>query len=110
MQQRARSPESRRLDLRHFITRPSEHLQKYPVLLEAIRAETAEDNPDSEYLLEASHAIRKLSTVAHLRTFQSSMGRGTAGKQEWHDLVSPDVRENIPKKEQKRQAYVFQTL
>lgn len=74
------------------------------MLLEAIRSETAAENPDAEYLLEASHAIRRLSTVAQLRTFQSSMGRGAPGKHEWHDLVAPDVREGIPKKEQKRQA------
>ncbi|KAF9517876.1 hypothetical protein BS47DRAFT_1429505 [Hydnum rufescens UP504] len=92
------------LELKHFITRPSEHLQRYPVLLEAIRAETSDDNPDAEYLLEASEAIRKLSTVAQLRTFQSSMTRSQSSRQEWHDLVPADMQDAIPKAEKKRQA------
>src|SRR6266436_3284620 len=95
------------MDLRRFITRPSEHLQRYPTLLEAIRGETVQGNPDVDYLQEASESIRKLSTVAQLRTFQSSMGRGLAGRNEWHDLVSAEFREHIPKKEFKRQSYVL---
>jgi len=56
------------------LNRPSEHLLQYPVLLEAVKNETAEENPDSEFLLEAIEAIRNLQTVAQLRTFQAAMG------------------------------------
>lgn len=93
--------------MKHFIYRPSEHLQKYPVLLEAIFKETAEGNPDADFLVAAEHAIRNLSSVAQLRTFQSAMGRGPTGKWEWHDLVPKEVRNNVPKQESVRQASVY---
>jgi hypothetical protein len=85
------------------LNRPSEHLQKYPVLLEAIFHETAVGNPDADYLLEAIGAIKNLQTVAQVRTFQLAMGKGAAGKWEWHDLVSPEVRKTLGKDEGKRQ-------
>jgi hypothetical protein len=90
--------------LKHFLNRPSDHLQKYPVLLEAIFHETAEGNPDTDYLVEAIEAIKNLQTVAQLRTFQSSLGKGSPGKWEWHDLVADDVRAALSKDECKRQA------
>ena len=104
--QSSRPGEVLRLDLKHFLNRPSEHLQKYPVTLEAIRTETAVGNPDADYLTEAIEAIKNLQSVAQLRTFQSAMGKGPAGKWEWHDLVSPEVRQTISKQEAKRQASV----
>ena len=98
-----RVPESRRMDLKHFLTRPSEHLQKYPVLLDAIRNETAEGNPDSDFLFEAIQALRNLQTVSQLRTFQAAMGKGPTAKFDWHDLVPEDVRSTFSKQEAKRQ-------
>jgi hypothetical protein len=95
-----------RLDLKHFLNRPSEHLQKYPVLLEAIFHETADGNPDADYLVEAIQAIKNLQTVAQLRTFQTAMGKGPTSKWEWHDLVAIEVREGMKKHEAKRQSYV----
>jgi hypothetical protein len=74
------------------------------VLLEAVLNETAPENPDAEFLVEAIEAIKNLQLVAQLRTFQSAMGKGTPGKWEWHDLVPPDVREHFTKKEGKRQS------
>ncbi len=93
-----------RLELKHFLERPSEHLQKYPVLLHAICHETAEGNPDVDFLMEAIEAIKNLQTVAQLRTFQSAMGRGAPGKWEWHDLVSQEMRQGMTKEEAKRQS------
>lgn len=103
-QQTARSGDSPKLDLKHFLNRPSEHLQKYPVLLEAVLHETAPENPDGEFLVEAIDAIRSLQSAAQLRTFQAAMGKGAPGKWEWHDLVSPEVREQFSKQEGKRQS------
>lgn len=74
------------------------------MLLEAIHHETAEGNPDADFLMEAIEAIKDLQSVAQLRTFQSAMGKGTPGKWEWHDLVSPEVRQGLPKQEAKRQS------
>ncbi|KAJ6474687.1 signal transducer [Mycena vitilis] len=108
--QSSRAGDAMRLDLKHFLNRPAEHLQKYPVLLDAIFHETAEGNPDADYLLEAIGAIKNLQSVAQLRTFQSAMGKGTPGKWEWHDLVSPEVRKAMPKEEQKRQSIIFELI
>ncbi|KAG1766227.1 Dbl homology domain-containing protein [Suillus placidus] len=94
--------EARRLDLKHFLSRPSGHLQKYPIALEAIMKETTEGNPDAYYLAEAIEAIRNLQNVAQLRTFQTAMDKGPTGKWEWHDMVSKDVRESLSKAEAKR--------
>ncbi|KAJ7777436.1 Dbl-like domain-containing protein [Mycena metata] len=99
-----------RMDLKHFLNRPSEHLQKYPVLLEAIYHETAVGNPDADYLLEAIGAIKNLQSVAQLRTFQTAMGKGIPGKWEWHDLVAADVRQEMRKEEAKRQSIIFELI
>ncbi|KAH7105901.1 Dbl-like domain-containing protein [Auriculariales sp. MPI-PUGE-AT-0066] len=110
LEQCARHPDSRRLDLRHFITRPSEHLLRYPVLLDAILQETDRGNPDSDYLNQSIQAMRNLSSISQLWTFQNAMGRGNTGKLQWHDLVAPEVRETIQKKEAKRQAIIFEVI
>ncbi|KAJ7623723.1 signal transducer [Roridomyces roridus] len=108
--QSARSGGMVRLDLKHFLNRPSEHLQKYPVLLEAIYHETVVGNPDADYLLEAIGSIKNLQSVAQLRTFQTAMGKGTPGKWEWHDLVSMEIRQEMRKEETKRQSIIFELI
>ncbi|KAL1707909.1 CNH domain-containing protein [Schizophyllum commune] len=106
----ARGEDQARLDLKHFLNRPSEHLQKYPVLLEAVYNETTEGNADADYLKNAIDALKNLQSAAQLRTFQSAMGKGTPGKWEWHDLVTPEVRQRLVKDEQKRQAIIFEVI
>ncbi|KAG6841118.1 hypothetical protein C0991_001687 [Blastosporella zonata] len=96
-----------RLDLRHFLNRPAEHLQKYPVLLQAICQATARRSPDSEFLVEAIAVIKNLQGVAQLRTFQSAMGRGVTGRWSWQDLVAPDVWPRFSPDEVKRQSIIF---
>ncbi|TFK71429.1 hypothetical protein BDN72DRAFT_837648 [Pluteus cervinus] len=105
-----RQGESVRIDLRQALSRPGEHLNKYPVLLEAILGETAPGNPDSEFLSAAISALKNLQTVAQLRTFQSAMGRGAAGRWEWHDIMSPDERHFIKDEESKRQSIIFELI
>lgn len=106
----SKQQEARRLDLKHFLSRPSEHLQKYPIALEAIMKETTEGNPDAYYLAEAIEAIKNLQNVAQLRTFQTAMGKGPTGKWEWHDIVAKDVRESLSKAEAKRQSVIFELI
>ncbi|KAI6006684.1 CNH domain-containing protein [Pisolithus orientalis] len=108
--QSARQQESRRLDVKHLLNRPPEHLQKYPLALEAIMKATTEGNPDAYYLAEAIQAIKSLQGVAQLRTFQAAMGKGPTGKWEWHDLVPKDVREGLSKTEAKRQSIIFELI
>ena len=80
-------------------------MQKYPVLLDAVHKETAAENPDSEFLVEAIEAIKNLQSIAQLRTFQSAMGKGTPGKWEWHDIVPEEIiKGQFSKKEAKRQS------
>ncbi len=105
-QHRERHPDARRLDLKSFLNRPSEHLTKYPVLLEAILKETSDGNPDAEFLVEAMQAINKLSVFTQLRTFQTAMGKGPTGRFEWYNLVPADELTTISKQERKRQSYV----
>ncbi|KAG6816279.1 hypothetical protein H0H87_007316 [Tephrocybe sp. NHM501043] len=99
-----------RLDLKHFLNRPTEHLQKLPGGLEAILKVTEPENADYEALETAIEAIKNLQAVAQLATFQSAMGRGAPGKWEWHDLVSADVMQGLVKGEMKRQAIIFELI
>ncbi|THG98759.1 hypothetical protein EW026_g3491 [Hermanssonia centrifuga] len=110
LEQCARHPDAHRLDLKHFLSRPSEHLQKYPPTLEAICKETTDGNPDIDFLKEAIDAIKKLQTVAQLWTFQSAMNKGPSGKLEWYNLVSEEIRKGMPKKEAKRQSIIFELI
>jgi hypothetical protein len=91
------------MELKVFLNRPSEHLQRYENVLEAIAKETAEGNPDMDYLIEAVQAFRSLQAGCVLETFQHAMCRGPTSKLEWHNLLSEDGRAGIEKSEQKRQ-------
>ena len=91
-------------DLIHWLNRPSEHLHEYPLIFEAIRAETAKGNPDVGILKEAIEAMMNIQCIARLWTFQTTMGGGPTGKFEWYDLVPEDKRNGIGKQEAKRQA------
>ena len=86
-----------------FLNRPSEHVQKYENVLEAIAKETADENPDADFLMEAVQAFKNMQAACVLQTFQHAMCRGPTGKFEWHNLVSEDSRAKISKAEQKRQ-------
>ncbi|KAG8961323.1 hypothetical protein FRC03_005538 [Tulasnella sp. 419] len=110
LEQAARHPDARRLDLKHFITRPADHLRNYPILLEAAAKETDPENPDLEFLKEAASAINALSTMSTVRTFQSSMGRGPFGKMEWHEFVGKEILNSVDKKEAKRQNIIFELI
>ena len=90
--------------LKNWLNCPSQHLQKYPAVFEAIRTETAEGNPDIDFLKEAIEAMRNLQSAAQPKTFQTAMGRGPASELGWHDFVPEDVRNGIPEQVWKRQA------
>uniref|UniRef100_A0A0W0F0H3 Putative Dbl-like domain-containing protein n=1 Tax=Moniliophthora roreri TaxID=221103 RepID=A0A0W0F0H3_MONRR len=108
-----------RFDLKHYLKRPIEHLQKYPILLETILNETAEGNPDAEYLREAIESMRVVQSIAKLWTFQASKGRQPAGQWEWFDLAGKDATSNLERKakelgiseaECKRQSIIFELI
>ncbi|KAF8677361.1 hypothetical protein RHS04_05906 [Rhizoctonia solani] len=106
----SRDPRARRLDLKHFMHRPQEHLTKYTTILETILHDTEKENADAEYLAEAMASIQNLHSVAQLRTFQSAMCRGNSAKLEWHNLVSAEVRDGMSKQEIKRQSVIFELI
>jgi hypothetical protein len=91
------------MELKVFLNRPADHLQRYENVLEAIAKETAEGNPDMDYLMEAVQAFKNLQAACVLETFQHAMCRGPTAKLEWHNLMGEDVRAGISKSEQKRQ-------
>ena len=93
-----------KMDLKNWLNRPSQHLYKYPVVLEAIRTNTAEENPDIGFLKEAAEAMRDIQSIAQLRNFQAAMGKGPTGRLGWYDLVHEDVTNRVGKQEAKRQA------
>lgn len=89
-----------KMDLRHWLNRPSEHLNMYLASFEAILEETAVWDHDVDSLKEAVEAVRNLQ----LKAFQTAMGKGQMEKFQWHNLVSEDVRSRTPKQVAKRQA------
>lgn len=93
-----------KVDLKHWLNRPSEHLYQYCVDFEAIRLETVEGNPDINFLKEAVVATRDLQSIARLKRFQTAMGDGPMRRFDWHSLVPEDVRNGIPTQLAKHQA------
>ena len=93
-----------KMNVKFWLNRPSEHLNKYPVAFEAIRTETAKGNPDIDFLERAIETMRNVQGAARLMAFQMAMGKGPTSRFEWHDLVLEDARNGIPKQASKRQA------
>ncbi|KAF3928022.1 hypothetical protein AA313_de0201095 [Arthrobotrys entomopaga] len=54
-----RMKESRKLELNGYLTKPTTRLARYPLLLEAVLKNTADDNPDKQDLPKAIEAIRE---------------------------------------------------
>ena len=75
--QSAKHQESIRLDLKHLLNRPSEHLQKYPVLLQAIFRETAMGNPDADYLHGSHRSDHRPPSNGTIADFPICNGQGT---------------------------------
>ncbi|KAF8519036.1 CNH domain-containing protein [Hysterangium stoloniferum] len=54
-----RRPESRKLELNGYLTKPTTRLARYPLLLEVVLKYTAEDNPDKVALAQAVKIVRE---------------------------------------------------
>ena len=100
LKQRSRHPDVNKMDIKHWLNRPLEHLNIYPIFFEAVPEETTAEGCDVGFLKEAVEAMRNLQ----LKAFQTATGKGPTGRFEWHDLVPEDVRSGIPKEVAKRQA------
>jgi hypothetical protein len=90
------------MELKVFLNRPSEHLDRYENMLEAIAKET-EGNPDGDYLMEAVQVFKTVKAACVLQTFQRATCKSPTDKFKWHNLVANDVRAGIDKLEQRRQ-------
>ena len=53
-----RRPESRKLELNGYLTKPTTRLARYPLLLEAVLKHTPEDNPDKATLPKVVELVR----------------------------------------------------
>lgn len=126
MQRVVRQNESRRMDIKYLITRPSTQLSRYPQLLEAILNETPPDNPDVEFLAEAIRSIRNLSLNAQLKLWQASSGRDeptlpvdpagrrdpapSIGDKNWYQFVAPDDLDAMTDDEKKLQETLWELI
>ncbi|EFI27376.1 RhoGEF Rgf2 [Coprinopsis cinerea okayama7 len=58
-QQTERLPESRKLELNAYLTKPTTRLARYPLLLEAVLKHTPKDSPDKTHLPQVIAIIRE---------------------------------------------------
>lgn len=68
MQTTERLPESRKLELNGYLTKPTTRLARYPLLLEAVNKHTPEDNPDKQTLAQAVSVIREFLAKVNVET------------------------------------------
>ncbi|CAJ0863804.1 7389_t:CDS:10 [Entrophospora sp. SA101] len=67
----SRDPQTRRLDFRHFVQRPTPRLQKYVLLLEQILKYTSDDNPDKPVLIKSIEAFKHLCRESDNKVHES---------------------------------------
>ena len=63
-----RRPESRKLELNGYLTKPTTRLARYPLLLEAVLKHTPEDNPDKTTLPKAIEIVREFLKAVNAET------------------------------------------
>ena len=68
MQATERLPESRKLELNGYLTKPTTRLARYPLLLEAVNKHTPEDNPDKQTLSQVVAMIREFLGKVNVET------------------------------------------
>ncbi|ORX40726.1 CNH domain-domain-containing protein [Kockovaella imperatae] len=66
-----RKPESRKLELNGYLTKPTTRLGRYPLLLEAVLKYTPDDNPDKRDLPEVIKMIRGFLTKVNIESGKS---------------------------------------
>jgi len=63
-----RLPESRKLELNGYLTKPTTRLARYPLLLEAVLKHTPNDNPDKELLPKVIALVREFLAKVNTET------------------------------------------
>lgn len=63
-----RRPESRKLELNGYLTKPTTRLARYPLLLEAVLKHTPEDHPDKTVLPKVIGVVREFLRAVNAET------------------------------------------
>ncbi|KAG4304085.1 hypothetical protein PORY_002449 [Pneumocystis oryctolagi] len=63
-----RLKESRKLELNGYLTKPTTRLARYPLLLEAVAKNTADDNPDKEDLMKAVKLVKEFLNKVNIES------------------------------------------
>ncbi|KAI6149870.1 CNH-domain-containing protein [Pisolithus tinctorius] len=63
-----RLPESRKLELNGYLTKPTTRLARYPLLLEAVIKHTSEDNADKQTLTQVVSMVREFLRKVNVET------------------------------------------
>lgn len=63
-----RLPESRKLELNGYLTKPTTRLARYPLLLEAVLKHTPDDSPDKQTLPQVIRIVREFLGKVNLET------------------------------------------
>lgn len=71
MQETERLPESRKLELNGYLTKPTTRLARYPLLLEACLKNTPEDSSDKVTLPKVVKLVREFLTKVNIETGRS---------------------------------------
>lgn len=64
-------PESRKLELNGYLTKPTTRLARYPLLLEACLKNTPEDNPDKIMLPKVVKLVREFLNKVNVESGKS---------------------------------------
>lgn len=66
-----RLPESRKLELNGYLTKPTTRLARYPLLLEAVNKSTPDDNPDKQALPKVIKIVREFLSKVNAESGKS---------------------------------------
>jgi hypothetical protein len=67
-QETERLPESRKLELNGYLTKPTTRLARYPLLLEVINKYTPDDNPDKKDLVRVIEMVREFLSRVNIES------------------------------------------
>ncbi|KAJ3852453.1 CNH domain-containing protein [Lentinula lateritia] len=116
-----RLPESRKLELNAYLTKPTTRLARYPLLLEAVLKHTPEDNPDKTTLPQVVSVIREILGRVNTASGQAENRFNLIqldGQLQWRpgeEVVSPTFQERkyllifrpLNKRDGELQVYLF---
>lgn len=64
-------PESRKLELNGYLTKPTTRLARYPLLLDVVLKYTSDDNPDKTDLTKAIAMVREFLAKVNVESGRS---------------------------------------